>query len=134
MKFWKSIPLHHKILAALVLGAVFGALFNVSRYELEVTTRQERTTESVVVKNWKAIDFFRAETVKVASFGPDDQLNILRFFKSMPPKERRLLTMRATSSRRAARRRSTSTSPWMTPVRGCTRWGSPSCSSTHPGA
>ncbi len=94
MKFWKSIPLHHKILAALVLGAVFGALFNVSRYELEVTTRKERTTESVVVKNWKAIDFFRAETVKVASFGPDDQLNILGFFKSTPPKERRLLTMR----------------------------------------
>ncbi|MBI2619361.1 MAG: dicarboxylate/amino acid:cation symporter [Ignavibacteriales bacterium] len=91
---WKSIALHHKILAALVLGAVFGAFFNVSRYELEVTTRKDRITESHIVKNWSAIDFFRAETVKIASFGREDQLNILQFFKRLPAKERKELMMR----------------------------------------
>ena len=44
MQWWKSIPLHHKILGGLILGALFGALFNISKYELEVRHRVDGTT------------------------------------------------------------------------------------------
>lgn len=94
MKFsWKSIPLHHKILGALVLGAVFGALFNVSKYELEVRTRAGRAIESTVVQHWTSVEFLRSDTV-AASFGSEDQLNILRYFRSLPREQQRMVVLR----------------------------------------
>ena len=94
MKFsWKEIPLHNKILGALVLGALFGALFNVSKHELSITRKADGKEETTVVKHWKRLEFFRAETVSVAIFGPEDQLKVLSFFRSLPEAQRRSLTL-----------------------------------------
>lgn len=96
MKFsWKSIQLHHKILAALILGALFGALFNVSKYEIEVRVRADRKIESVVLQNWTKVEFLAMDSV-VAAFGAEDQLNILRHFRSMPREQQREVVLRVT--------------------------------------
>ena len=92
---WKSIPLHHKILAALVLGALFGALFNVSKYELEVRYREGRSIESEIIRGWTNVAFVREGGV-AASFGAEDQLNILRYFRSLPRDQQREVVLRVT--------------------------------------
>ncbi|HXG00116.1 MAG TPA: dicarboxylate/amino acid:cation symporter [Bacteroidota bacterium] len=76
-----TLKLHHKILLALLLGAIFGALFNVSKYKLEITTRSSSSeTRSEIVENWELVEFVDAETKNTrASFGPEDQLKILGY-------------------------------------------------------
>ncbi|MDL1892250.1 hypothetical protein FBQ87_05080, partial [Sphingobacteriales bacterium CHB3] len=62
----KKLKLHHKILLALVLGAIFGALFNISKYKLEITYRiDKREAATEVVERWKQIEFVDAETKAV---------------------------------------------------------------------
>ena len=80
-----KLKLHHKILLALILGAIFGAIFNVSKYKLEITTRVDKTeTKSEVVERWKSFEFVDAETKAVkATFGADDQLKILPHFTQL---------------------------------------------------
>jgi Na+/H+-dicarboxylate symporter len=84
---WKAIPLHHKILAALVLGALFGALFNVSKYELSITRKVDAKEESIVVRHWERIEF-RQDTTVVASFGKEDQLKVIQQFRRLSKDER----------------------------------------------
>lgn len=102
MKYsWKNIPLHHKILAALVLGAVFGAIFNVSKYELLVTTRGERgKLESVEIRHWQTIEFAGKDSMALTSFGPEDQLKILRYFRSLDKEDREATVMRVLGDER----------------------------------
>lgn len=90
---WKKIPLHHQILAALVLGALFGALFNVSKYELALTIRSDAKGEAVTIKNWRTVRVIREDTVTVASFGAEDQLPLLQFFKRSQKEERQQWTL-----------------------------------------
>ncbi len=101
MKFsWKKIQLHHQILGALVLGAIFGAYFNVSKYELRINTWEGRGKQvSQVVKHWQAIEFVRGDSV-AASFGPEDQLNILKYIRSLDRDFRLSLTMRVKGDER----------------------------------
>ncbi|MEK7251209.1 MAG: cation:dicarboxylase symporter family transporter, partial [Bacteroidota bacterium] len=77
-----KLKLHHKILLALILGAIFGAIFNVSKYKLEITTRVDKAeTKSEVVERWQKIEFVDGETKALkATFGADDQLKILPYF------------------------------------------------------
>ncbi len=92
---FRNIPLHHKILAALILGAIFGAIFNVSKYELMVNTRGERgKIVSETIKGWERIEFDTKDSSAVASFGPEDQLNILRYVRSLNRQDRAAVTMR----------------------------------------
>lgn len=90
---WKSIPLHHKILAALVLGAIFGAIFNVSKHELKINTRSDGKEESSVVRHWSGLEFFEGDTLRVGSFGPDDQVKVLQFFRTYPKAQQGKLTL-----------------------------------------
>lgn len=85
---WKSIPLHHKILAALVLGAIFGSLFNISKYELRITHRATGVEESVVVENWDQVDYVGVDSIVAASFETEDQLKIIQFFRKYPKDKR----------------------------------------------
>jgi proton glutamate symport protein len=89
---WSSIPLHYKILGALVLGALFGALFNVSKYELSVTQRVGLKDESTVVKNWQQIEF-RSDGEVLASFGSEDQLKVIQYFRRLPKEQKAKVTM-----------------------------------------
>ena len=98
---WKTIPLHHQILAALVLGAIFGALFNVSKYELMVNMRGERgKIVSETLKLWQRIEFEGKDPAVVTSFGPEDQLNILKYFRSLSRQDRAAVTMRVIGDER----------------------------------
>ncbi len=92
---WKSIPLHYKILAALVLGAIFGAVFNVSKYELSITYRVDGKEETAVVHNWDRLEFYR-DTTTIASFGKEDQLKAISFFRKLPSDQKKTVMLRAT--------------------------------------
>lgn len=98
MKFsWKSIPLHHKILAGLVLGALFGALFKVSKYELEIRHVVQGKEASATVAHWETVTFL-SDTTVLASFGPEDQLRILQAFRRLPAGDKERLTLKATAA------------------------------------
>ncbi len=77
-----TLKLHHKILLALVLGAIFGALFNISKYKLEIASRSDGHEQQVeVVERWRSLEFVYGKTDELrASFGSEDQLKILTFF------------------------------------------------------
>ena len=94
---WKRIPLHHKILIALVLGAVFGAIFNVSKYELNVTGMVDGARNTVVVSHWEQVEFLKGDSVQ-AVFGGEDQLKILQFFHRASKNGDHDLTMKVTSA------------------------------------
>lgn len=91
-----TLKLHHKILLALLLGAMFGALFNVSKYKMEITTRTPSSeTRSEVIEHWQRVEFVDAATHNVrASFGPDDQLKILTYAGKLSAAEKENLLLR----------------------------------------
>lgn len=92
------MPLHRKILLALVLGAIFGTLFNISKYKLDLTYREAGVEKSATVEGWGRIEFFQPnQTQPVASFGKEDQLKLLRWFRGLEEKEKRSLTAKVTS-------------------------------------
>ncbi len=90
---WNKIPLHHKILAALVLGAVFGAFFNIDKYELNIRHRVDNTDQTTMIEQWSRVDFLVGDSVVAASFGREEQLKILQFFRTYPKDRRANLTM-----------------------------------------
>lgn len=91
-----TLKLHHKILLALVLGAIFGAAFNISKYKLEITYRVDRLDErSEVVERWRSFTFLDAQTgERRAAFGSEDQLKILTFLGARTPQEKAQLRVR----------------------------------------
>lgn len=80
MKFrWPK--LHNQILAALVLGALFGAVFNVNKFSLNISYRSEAGLVTKAVDNWKSVSFITpADTI---SFGPSSQLEIISYSKNL---------------------------------------------------
>jgi len=84
-----TIKLHNKILLALVLGAIFGVLFNVSKHKLEITYRDAANEiVSEVVEAWSSVEFLDTESNQLrGSFGPNDQLKILPFFGKLTAAE-----------------------------------------------
>ncbi|MER3524379.1 MAG: dicarboxylate/amino acid:cation symporter [Ignavibacteria bacterium] len=91
-----TLKLHHKILLALVLGAIFGGAFNISKYKLEITYRADRLDErSEVIERWRSFMFLDAKTGEQrAAFGPEDQLKILTFVGTRTPQEKAQLRVR----------------------------------------
>ena len=91
-----TLKLHNKILLALILGALFGVLFNVDTHKLEITyigSTNEKISE--VVEHWDTIDLINTETRQVrASFGPDDQLKILSYVSKLSKAERQTTSVR----------------------------------------
>jgi len=92
---WKSIPLHHKILIALVMGALFGAVFSVGKYDLAIRYGKTGQVEYVEVSRWTAIEFLKGDSL-MASFGGEDQLKIIRYFRQLPSGQRMGLRVRVT--------------------------------------
>ncbi len=91
----RKMPLHQKILIALVLGAIFGVLFNVSKYKLNVTYRDKGEEQSAVIEKWERIEFHKEGSVQlVASFGSEDQLKLLQWYRTLNDTVRRSLVMK----------------------------------------
>lgn len=85
----KSIKLHNRILLALVLGAFFGSLYNVSKYKLEVSYLVGEEVHGRIVENWEKMEFRRTSTNEIiASFGSEDQSKLLIFYNSLKKPER----------------------------------------------
>ncbi len=61
-----KLPLHKKILLALILGAAFGVLFSVSTTELVINHRgPDGTLRSEVVEEWDSFDFVESRSDSV---------------------------------------------------------------------
>jgi proton glutamate symport protein len=96
------LQLHNKILLALVLGAAFGALFNVSKYELAITSRENGSSVTTEVSHWTAVEFTGPDGVVFAKFGPEDQLRILPAFGGLKPDAQRSTTVRVRQEQKSA--------------------------------
>ena len=85
-----KLKLHNKILIALVLGAVFGVLFNIDKHKLEIVFKDSSSnTQREVVEGWEAIELINTETNQSrASFGPEDQLKILPYYNKLGKTEK----------------------------------------------
>lgn len=91
-----GIKLHHAILLAMVLGVFFGAYFSVSKYQLEVSYQDGRTTGSHIVENWESIELVKKATGEVlGSFGKEDQLKLLGFYNQLQKSDRANISLRA---------------------------------------
>jgi Na+/H+-dicarboxylate symporter len=91
-----AIKLHNKILLALVLGAVFGALFHISSDTLEVTYTPPGEQEPVreVIRRWESVQILDAGSGSpLATFGTADQLEIISRVDQLRSGERKDITI-----------------------------------------
>ncbi len=88
----KKIPLHVQILMALVLGAAFGAFFNVDSKKLDFILLVNGEEQSQVVNNWDSIVVSGAAKDVSKVFSSNDQIQIVNYFKRIPAASRRTLT------------------------------------------
>jgi Na+/H+-dicarboxylate symporter len=80
----KLLKLHNQILIALILGAIFGALFSVNKKLLILSYKQNNTVKSATVKNWKQfIVILRNNPNDTTYFGGKAQLEILSKFQKL---------------------------------------------------
>ncbi len=84
--FRRKPKLHNQILLGLLLGAIFGVLFNVDKHKLEVVYRADGGENRTVIERWESVEFVLGDVRKV--FGPDDQTAILQYFKGLSKAER----------------------------------------------
>lgn len=77
-----KLQLHTKIIIGLVLGALFGAVFSVNPKLLELNFKNS----SEKVENWNEFAFTKKDSV-IKSFGHDDQLSIIKYYKGLKDKK-----------------------------------------------
>lgn len=78
----KKVPLHVQILLALVLGALFGAIFSIDKNKLEVISKEESKKIIQEVSDWKTLKIIIIDKTDY-TFGPDDQITIINRFKKL---------------------------------------------------
>ena len=85
----KLPQLHNQILIALVLGAVFGSIFNVHKHRLEVTTRTESNeTVTSTIDHWqKVLIITTAAVPDTFTFDKEQQLDIVAKAGSLAGKD-----------------------------------------------
>lgn len=94
----RNIKLHNRILLALVVGAIFGGLFNVSQHKLELTFLVGMEEQQEIVEDWDQFEFANVETGEIAAaFGKQDQLKIMPYFNGLSKAERKKLQIGVTT-------------------------------------
>ncbi len=77
----KLPKLHNQILIALILGAIFGAFFNVAKSSLKISYEEKHEITTVKIKGWQSFSFIlnnvKTDTVM---FEATDQLAIISYF------------------------------------------------------
>jgi hypothetical protein len=87
LKKLSSLQLHTKILLALVIGALFGALFNVDQHRVQIEYGPDIDVKTVDIRDWDQIVVHVEDRTTV--FGPNDQVPLIRKFDRLKPSERR---------------------------------------------
>ena len=76
----KNIPLHIKILAALILGTVFGIIFHVDHNSLIINYKSNGKIVEAEISEWEKVSFLiRGDTIN--TFAGDEQPAIVNSFK-----------------------------------------------------
>jgi len=92
-----NIKLHNKILLALILGALFGALLNVSKYELSIKYLKDSKEQSSRIENWELVEFLDGVSQSVKySFNKEDQLKLLNIFQNLSKEDKSNLILKVT--------------------------------------
>ncbi len=82
MIFKKRLPIYTRIIIALILGAIFGAVFNVDSHKLAITVKTQKGKEKTVVEKWEKAEFILSNEKR--EFTGDDQTRIIKFFRDLP--------------------------------------------------
>ncbi len=80
MKFPK-LPLHVQILAAMVLGTIFGIIFSVPEDTVNIETKRAGKKISNKIEKWESILFLDNEGEVISAFKPIDKLGMIKNFK-----------------------------------------------------
>lgn len=78
----KMPKLHTQIVIALILGAVFGSIFNVNSKKLDIVSQKNRDAVYTSVFNWEKLTFLK-DTVVISSYDSEQQLEILALSKKL---------------------------------------------------
>lgn len=77
-----KLQLHTKIIIGLILGAVFGAIFSVNPHKVELNFKDN----SELIENWQEFSFLKNDSL-VKTYNKDDQLAIIKYFKTQKDKK-----------------------------------------------
>ncbi len=75
----KKIPLHIKILVALVLGTIFGVIFHVDHHTVVIKYKADKKIVTKEISKWKTF-IFLADKDTVKTYTSEDQPGIVNFF------------------------------------------------------
>lgn len=85
----KLPKLHNQILIALILGAIFGSIFNVSRTSLIISHKKNKEIITTTVKEWEKFSLISNGQIKDSLlFKAHQQIEILNYFKKIESKEK----------------------------------------------
>jgi len=77
-----KLQLHTKIIIGLILGVIFGSVFSINQHKLSFVTQNGAET----VSDWNEITFREKDSV-LKSFHSNDQILIIKYFKSIKEKK-----------------------------------------------
>ena len=77
MKKLKLPKLHNQILAALILGAIFGSIFSVNKNTLVITYKPDGSIKKEIIKGWEQFCFVIPTKADTICFGREQQQEIL---------------------------------------------------------
>ena len=80
----KLPKLHNQILIALITGAIFGSIFNVSRTLLKITSKKNNEISTINVKDWENLYIIsNGETKDTLKFTGKQQTEIINYFNKV---------------------------------------------------
>ncbi len=84
----KLPKLHNQILIALILGAIFGSIFNVSRTSLIISHKKNKEIITITIKEWEKFSIISDGQIRDSLlFKAHQQIEILNYFKKIQSKE-----------------------------------------------
>ncbi len=79
LKKLKLPKLHNQILAALLLGAIFGSIFSINKNKLVITYKADNNIKKEIVKGWNQFCFVIPNKVDAVCFGSNQQQEIISY-------------------------------------------------------
>lgn len=82
LKFLIRIPLYWQIIIAIILGFIFGAIFQVDKYALNIKYLSDKSERFAKIEKWDKIKIFQEKPENIIKvFGKEDQLQLIKFIK-----------------------------------------------------